>query len=198
MTSWFHATGQGMGVSLLTANNGVGASAPAYIFADTGTYLAYYDQGNIQLKPAIQAQQALLNVYSAVIDDPRNSNLTQTHFDASLVFVNWLVSNEGQQLIANFGVSTYHQQLFSPFVPLASGTAPNATLLSWIQSYAYFNSTPAISANGTECPPVYRYNAGDLYSASYDIVPSAIVADVIFQTATVKTSVAPLAYSKRV
>ena len=121
-TSWFHATGQGMGASLLVANNGVGGAAPAYIFSDTGTYLAYYDQGNIQLKPQIQSQKALLNVYSAIIDDPRNSTLTATHFDASLTFVNWLVSNEGQQLIANFGVSTYHQQLFSPFVPLASGS----------------------------------------------------------------------------
>ncbi len=171
-TSWFHSTGQGMGASLSVANNGIGGGAPAYILADTGTYLAYYDQGNIQLKPAIQSQQALLNVYSAMIDDPRNSNLTATHFDTSMTFVNWLVSDEGQQLIANFGVSTYKQQLFSPFVSLASGTAPNATLLSWIQSYAYINATNAISASGTECPQQYRYNAGNLFSASYDALPS--------------------------
>jgi tungstate transport system substrate-binding protein len=175
-TSWFHATGQGMGTSLLVANNGVGGAAPAYIFADMGTYLAYYDQGNIQLKPQIQSQKALLNVYSAIIDDPRNSALTATHFDASLTFVNWLVSNEGQQLIAEYGLSTYHQQLFSPFVPLASGASPNATLLGWIQSYAYINSTNAINANGTECPTQYRYNAGNLYSASYDIVTTAATA----------------------
>jgi len=173
-TSWFHATGQGMGQSLLIANNGIGGGSSTYILSDTGTYLAYNDQGNIQLEPAIQGQQALLNVYSAIIDDPRNSALTQTHFDASLTFVSWLVSTEGQQTIANFGISTYHQQLLSPFVSLASGTAPNATLLSWIQAYAYMNSVPAINATGTECPTQYRYNAGNLYSASYDIVPSAI------------------------
>ncbi len=171
-TSWFHSTGQGMGASLSVANNGIGGGAPAYIFADTGTYLAYYDRGDIQLKPIIQAQKALLNVYSAIIDDPRNTNLTATHFDASLKFVNWLVSDEGQQLIANFGVSAYNQQLFSPFVPLASGTAPNATLLSWVQGYAYINSTNAINADGTECPQQYRYNAGNLYSANYDALPS--------------------------
>jgi tungstate transport system substrate-binding protein len=171
-TSWFHSTGQGMGASLSVADNGIGGSSPAYIFSDTGTYLAYYDQGNIQLKPVIQSQQALLNVYSAIIDDPRNSNLTATHFDASLTFVNWLVSDEGQQLIANFGVSTYHQQLFSPFVPLASGAAPNATLLSWIQGYSYITANNTIAVSGNECPQQYRYNTGNLYSASYDVLPS--------------------------
>ena len=171
-TSWFHATGQGMGASLSVADNGIGGSAPAYIFSDTGTYLAYYAQGNIQLQPIIQANQALLNVYSAIIDDPRNSNLTATHFDASLTFVNWLVSDEGQQLIADFGISTYHQQLFSPFVPLASGTSPNATLLSWIQGYAYITANNTISSSGSECPLQYRYNAGNLYAPLYDVLPS--------------------------
>jgi tungstate transport system substrate-binding protein len=171
-TSWFHATGQGMGVSLSIANNGIGDSPPAYILSDTGTYLAYFNQGNIQLVPAIQNQQALLNVYSAIIDDPRNENLTDTKFDASMTFVKWLVSEEGQQVIGNYGVSTYGQSLFVPFVPLASGAQPNATLLSWIQKAAYINETNVINANGTECPTQYRYNADDLFSASYDVVPT--------------------------
>ncbi len=195
-TSWFHATGQGMGTSLLVANNGVGGASPAYIMSDTGTYLAYYDQNNIQLKPIIQGQKALLNVYSAVIDDPRNSALANTHFDASLLFVNWLVSDAGQQLISNFGVSTYHQQLFSPFVPLATGAAPNATLLSWIQGYAYVDSNNVINASGTECPLQYRYNAGNLYLASYDIVPTSAATTVTIQTATVVTQAASRALSK--
>jgi tungstate transport system substrate-binding protein len=181
-TSWFHATGQGMGASLSVANNGIGGSAPGYVFSDTGTYLAYYDQGNIQLQPIIQSQQALLNVYSAIIDDPRNSNLTTTHFDASLMFVNWLVSAEGQQLIADFGVSTYHQQLFSPFVTIASGTAPNATLLSWVQGYAYITANNTIGASGNECPQQYRYNAGNLYSAAYDALQSPSPSIVLIAT----------------
>jgi tungstate transport system substrate-binding protein len=168
-TSWFHATGQGMGASLLIANNGVGGASPAYILSDIGTFLAYSTQGNIpNLQIEIQAQKDLLNVYSAIIDDPRNDALSHTNFDASLKFVDYLISSEGQQLIADYGVSTYGQQLFSPFVPLAGGTAPNATLLGWIQSYAYINSTNQINANGNECPAAFRYNAGDLYSASYD------------------------------
>ena len=154
-TSWFKSTGQGMGASLLVADQ-----LDGYILADTGTYLAYFNAGNIQLTTIIQAQQALLNVYSAIIDNPQNANLTDTNFDAAMTFVKYLVSNEGQQLFADYGVSTYGKPLFYPFVPLASGTATNATLLSWVQDYAYIN--------GTECPAAYRYNIGDLYSSSYD------------------------------
>jgi tungstate transport system substrate-binding protein len=176
-SSWFHATGQGMGATLLIANNGVGAASPAYILSDIGTFLSYSTQGNIpNLKVIIQAQKALLNVYSAIIDDPRNDALSHTNYDASLKFVSYLVSTEGQQLIADYGISTYGQQLFSPFVPLASGTSANATLLGWIQGYAYINSTNQISANGNECPSAFRYNAGDLYSASYDAVATQILA----------------------
>jgi len=169
-TSWFHATGQGMGASLLVANNGIGGGSPTYILSDMGTYLAYSKDGNIpQLTIEIQNQQALLNVYSAIIDNPQNSALTNTNFNAALTFVNYLVSNEGQQLIANFGTSTYGQQLFTPFVPLATGTVsnPNPDLLTWIKSYAYINSTNQINANGNECPTAFVYNAGSLYSITY-------------------------------
>lgn len=168
--SWFHSTQAGMGVTLLEANNGVGSSPPGYTLSDTGTYLAYYDGGNIQLKIQIQDQQALLNVYSAIICNPQNSALSGTNFNAAYTFVSWLVSSEGQAVIQNFGVSTYGQSLFNAFVPLVTGTSPSPLLLNWTQTYAYMNSTPAISASGTECPPQYRYAAGDLYSYTYDTV----------------------------
>jgi hypothetical protein len=158
-----------MGQTLLATN--YYGSIGGYTLSDTGTYLAYSTRGDIQLKIEIQAQQALLNVYSAIIDNPQT--ITSTNFNAALTFVSYLASNEGQQIIGNYGVTSYNQSLFTPFVPLATGTASNETLLGWIKSYAYMNSTPAISASGTECPPQYRYNAGDLYSASYDTVTVA-------------------------
>lgn len=175
-TTWFKSTGQGMGASLLVANQLNG-----YILSDTGTYLAYYNSNDIQLQIEIKAQQALLNVYSAIIDNPQNANMIATNFNASMLFVSWLVSDEGQQLIGNYGVSTYGQQLFAPFVPLASGTAPNGTLLGWVQNYAYMSYNTAtnlisISASGTECPVEFRYNSGTLYSPSYDTVSNLSIA----------------------
>jgi tungstate transport system substrate-binding protein len=167
-TDWFKSTGAGMGQTLLVTN--YYGNIGGYTISDTGTYLAYYTRGDIQLQILIQAQKSLLNVYSAIIDNPQNANLTNTNFNASLLFVSYMVSNEGQQLIGNYGVSSYNQQLFTPFVPLASGTVSNDTLLGWIKSYAYIDSNNVINASGTECPPQYRYNAGDLYSPSYDTV----------------------------
>jgi hypothetical protein len=156
-----------MGQTLL-ATNYYGSNG-GYTLADTGTYLAYSTRGDIQLKVLVQGQQSLLNVYSAIIDDPRNANLANTNFAASLLFVNYLVSPEGQQLIGNYGVSLYNQSLFTPFVSLATGIVSDPQLLSWIKSYAYMSSdaSPIISASGTECPSQYRYNEGNLFSVTY-------------------------------
>jgi tungstate transport system substrate-binding protein len=168
--SWFKSTGTGMGQTLLATN--YYGNIGGYTIADAGTYLSYSTRGDIQLKTLVQGQQSLLNVYSAIIGDPRNAALTNTNFAASLLFVNYLVSPEGQQLIGNYGVTIYNQSLFTPFVPLASGAVSNDTVLGWIKSYAYMSSdtVPVISASGTECPTQYRYNAGDLFSATYDLV----------------------------
>jgi len=164
--SWFKDTGTGMGQTLLAAN--YYGSIGGYTISDTGTFLAYSTRGDIQLKILVQGQQSLLNVYSAIIDNPQN--ITTTNFNTALLFVSYLASSEGQQLIGNYGVTLYNQSLFTPIVPLLSGTVSNDTLLGWIKSYAYMDSTPVISAAGTECPPQYRYNAGTLYSATYDTV----------------------------
>jgi tungstate transport system substrate-binding protein len=167
-TSWYKETGQGMTSTLIVANYLGG-----YTLADTASYLTNTNAKNIQLKIVIQAHRDLLNVYSVIADNPQNANLTNTHFDASMLFMQYMVSDEGQQLLANFGTATFGQALFAPFVPLASNPSLNATLLSWIQSYAY------LPANATECPAQYRYNAGTLYSASYDALVSANFAAII-------------------
>jgi tungstate transport system substrate-binding protein len=160
-TSWYKETGQGMTQTLLVADELGG-----YTVTDEATYLSNTNQGNIHMRVIILAHKDLLNVYSVIIDNPLNANLTTTHFDASLLFVQYMVSNEGQQLLADFGNSTFGKPLFAPFVPLASDPTQNATLLGWIQNAAY------IPANVTECPANYRYNAGNLYDAAYDALPT--------------------------
>jgi tungstate transport system substrate-binding protein len=161
-TLWYKETGQGMTATLVVDNQLGG-----YTLSDTASYLTNTNANNIQMKIVVQAHKDLLNVYSVIADNPQNANLTSTHFDASMLFIQYLVSDEGQQLLTNYGLSTFGQALFAPFVPLASNPALNATLLSWIQNYAY------IPSNATECPAAYRYNAGTLYSASYDTLLSA-------------------------
>lgn len=159
-TSWYKEVGQTMTPTLILANYFGG-----YTLSDTASYLTNTNAKNIQMKIVVQAQKDLLNVYSVIADNPLNANLTNTHFDASMLFIQFMVSDEGQNLLANYGTTTFGQPLFAPFVPLAT-TVSNATLLGWIQNYAY------IPPNATECPAAYRYNASSLYSASYDALSS--------------------------
>lgn len=154
-TSWYKETGQGMTATLLVANELGG-----YTLSDTASYLTNTNQGNIQMEIVVQASQDLLNVYSVIVDNPLNVNLTDTNFAASMLFLKYVTSPEGQNLLANYGTSTFGAPLFTPFVPIAQGA--NATLLSWIQSYAY------LPANATECALTYRYNAYNLYANSWD------------------------------
>jgi tungstate transport system substrate-binding protein len=155
-TSWYKETGQGMTATLLVANELGG-----YTLSDTASYLTNTNAGNIQMKVVVQATKDLLNVYSVIADNPLNANLTKTNFVASMLFIQYLVSDEGQNLLANYGTSTFGAPLFTPFVPIVSAGS-NATLLSWIQNYAY------IPLNVTECPSAYRYDAGSLYSNDWD------------------------------
>jgi hypothetical protein len=115
------------------------------------------------MKVVVQATQDLLNVYSVIVDNPLNANLTSTNFRASMLFIWWMTcpGGEGQDVIANYGTSTFGAPLFTPFLPLVEGGS-NATLLSWIQNYAY------IPSNATECPAAYRYDSGLLYSNPWD------------------------------
>jgi tungstate transport system substrate-binding protein len=158
-TSWYLETGQGMTATLQVANEKNG-----YTLADLASYLTNTNSGNIHMKIVVEASKDLLNVYSVIADNPLNANLTNTHFDASMLFIEWLVSNESQQLLATYGTETYGQPLFSPYIPLVT-SGSNATLLGWIQNYAYIN--------GTECPPDYRYNSGNLYGSATPSVMSA-------------------------
>jgi len=171
--AWFKDTNTGMGPTLLAAT--YYGPVGGYTISDTGTYYAYYDRGDINLQIVVGAQQSLLNVYSAIIDNPQNAALANTKFNASLTFVSWLVSNAGQQVIANYGKASYNQQLFNAFVPLATNQASNSTLWSWITNYAYmyYNATSSklVIGNATgssECPSQYQYNAGTLYQTTFD------------------------------
>jgi tungstate transport system substrate-binding protein len=153
-TSWYKETGQGMTATLLVANELGG-----YTLSDTASYLTNTHAGNIQMKIVVQAQKDLLNVYSVIADNPLNANLTQTKFAASMLFIEWLVTTDGQTLLADYGTATFGTPIFTPFIPIVA-TGSNNTLLNWIQNYAYFN--------GTECPASYRYDSSILYAYPWD------------------------------
>jgi tungstate transport system substrate-binding protein len=146
-SSWYINAGSGMGATLKMADQ-----MSAYTLADMGTYLKYHKEGLISLKTLVSRGKELLNVYSAIAV---NSTLhPDANFRGAMTFIRFLISEEGQQIIEQYGKDTYGQNLFHPAVKLLKeNTDPE--MASWIREFAFFD--------GYECPPEHRINYEDLY-----------------------------------
>ncbi|MFW9788914.1 MAG: substrate-binding domain-containing protein [Candidatus Thorarchaeota archaeon] len=149
--SWFVSSGQGMGSTLNIANE-----QSLYTLADIGTYLKYREDGLISLNQLVEEGQDLLNVYSAI---PVNSTtVTSVKFSLSMQFLQWLVSSDVQDLIADYGVSDYGQGLFFPAVDIIETQSPTQ-IYGWISDYAFFNDGGTLY----ECPPEWQSGDYGLY-----------------------------------
>jgi tungstate transport system substrate-binding protein len=146
--SWYATTGSGMAYTLNVANQ-----KNAYTLSDQGTYLSLYKPGTISLKSIVNGGKSLLNVYSVMAVNPEK--VSNVGFNDAIDFVKWLVSDTGQQVISNYGVGNYSQQLFYGAVQPLKDNSPQPDV-SWIQSYAFFNDT--------ECPTQYRDDHPELYT----------------------------------
>jgi tungstate transport system substrate-binding protein len=159
---WYIEAGSGMTATLKLANEKRG-----YTLSDSASYLLNFKNHNIDLiEMAGNGQQSMLNVYSAIADDPRNANMTKTNFQGSMQLIRYLVSDEGQQLFADYAVSQDGKPAFGPYLKLLQsksdplGNDP-AQLIQWIGEYAFFE--------GSECPQQFRYQAEGLYSIQASI-----------------------------
>lgn len=156
-TNWYLERGAGMTATLALANE-----KRAYTICDMGSYLKNYVSGNIDLVILVEAGQPTLNVYSAIACDPQNSDLTHVKFDEAMKFINFLVSDEVQHILTDFGVENFGQPLFNPAVEvLTENTDP--TVAGWIKETAFID--------GTECPTNKRYNAGSTSFLNAEITP---------------------------
>ncbi len=103
-SAWYIETGSGMGDTLRVADQ-----KGAYTLTDSGTYLAY--RSNITLVTYLTQDKALLNVYAAIPVNPEKvSGVTSV---AAEKFVDFLLSDECQKLIADYGKDKYGQSLFT-------------------------------------------------------------------------------------
>lgn len=144
---WYLEAGAGMTATLQLTDQ-----KEAYTLCDDSSYLSNFAQGNIQLVKIVEEGKDTLNVYAAIAGNPQT--ITHTTFDASMAFIKFLISDDIQDLLRDFGVAEYGEALFNPWIPMRkSGQDP--ALIQWVEDYAYFE--------GTECPTQFRYMAGDLY-----------------------------------
>ncbi len=105
---WYIESGRGMGETLLLSNE-----QNAYTLTDSGTFLAYTNEGRIQIVPIVTAGDELLNVYAAMPVNPEKH--PNVNYEGAQNFVDFLVSSEGQEIIGNFGREQYGgEPLFTP------------------------------------------------------------------------------------
>ena len=100
---WYRDTGQGMGPALNTAS-----SMNAYILADRATWLAFKNRGDLAI--LVEGDKRLFNQYGVMLVNPAKHPSVKKELGQS--FIDWLVSPEGQKVIADYKING--EQLFYP------------------------------------------------------------------------------------
>lgn len=100
---WYRDTGSGMGPALNTA-----AAMNSYILADRATWLAFKNRQS--LKILVQGDSKLFNQYGVILVDAKKHSHVRAQ--AGQKFIDWLVSAEGQGVIAAYKIGG--EQLFFP------------------------------------------------------------------------------------
>ncbi|MDO9088483.1 MAG: substrate-binding domain-containing protein [Anaerolineaceae bacterium] len=102
---WYIQTGQGMGDTLRVASEKF-----AYTLTDRASYLALKD--TLELEILLEGDAVLLNIYHVIVINP--DKWPKTNVAGAQAFAQFLVSNEIQEFIKNYGVEQYGQPLFFP------------------------------------------------------------------------------------
>ncbi len=100
---WYRETGSGMGATL---NTGTGMGA--YIMTDRATWISFGNKGDYQI--AIEGDEKMFNQYGIILVNPEKHPNVKA--DLGQQFVDWVLSDEGQEAIASYKVDG--QQLFFP------------------------------------------------------------------------------------
>ncbi len=103
---WYLSAGQGMGAVLTLADE-----KQAYTLSDRATYLARTLAG-VELQILVEGDPILLNPYSVIAVNPEKS--PAIHAGLADQFIDWLVSREIQERIAEYGVAEFGAPLFVP------------------------------------------------------------------------------------
>ncbi len=107
---WYIDAGKGMGETLNMASE-----KDAYTLTDEGTFLAY--KSDLDLAPVVDSGSILLNVYSVIVCTKSKQQ------DNAQKMVEFLTSDEVQDILANYGKADYDKSLFNPCAGEAEPTS---------------------------------------------------------------------------
>ena len=100
---WYLSIGQGMGDTLIMANEQLG-----YSMTDRGTYVAMKDK--LELEMVLQGDPVLFNQYGVMAVNPDEHS--HVKYEYALMYIDFLMSDEGQELINSYQVNG--ETLFFP------------------------------------------------------------------------------------
>ena len=107
--AWYKSIGQGMDVALNMARITKG-----YVLSDRGTWVHFKDKDDLQI--LVEGDKRLFNQYGVMLVNPaKHPNVKK---ELGQAFIDWLVSPDGQNAIANYKIDG--EQLFYP-----NATDPN-------------------------------------------------------------------------
>lgn len=92
---WYLEVGQGMEKTQRIANE-----KRAYTLTDRGTWLATKDKDKLDMVVVLEGDPLLFNQYGVMAVNPQKHK--HVKYQKTLMFINWLISKEGQQAIGAF------------------------------------------------------------------------------------------------
>lgn len=101
--TWYRETGSGMGATL---NTGIGMDA--YVMTDRATWISFGNKADHEI--LVEGDEALFNQYGIIMVNPQKH--PNVKVEAAQSFIDWILSEEGQNAIASFKVEG--EQLFTP------------------------------------------------------------------------------------
>ena len=105
--SWYVEAGTGMGAVLEMANEEL-----AYTLSDRATWLNLELDEDLTIVCESDESGILYNQYGVICVNPDKNE--QINHEGAKAFQQWIVSDEGQELIGEYGVEEYGKALFTP------------------------------------------------------------------------------------
>lgn len=99
----YSSLGDGMGATLTFASEN-----QAYTLTDLATFLSM--NNNLDLEVLIDQSESLKNIYSVIVINP--DKVEGTNLENANKFQDWMLSDKARELISEYGVDEYGQQLF--------------------------------------------------------------------------------------